>query len=390
MRPLPSATSGLAAALITAALIPACEIARDTPPAEGQHPEGWIDPMSQAFHGRTLRAGGDDLTGCRVCHGGDDAGGPVGVSCKDQGCHDRGVEFCGTCHGDRNGPRPATGAHALHGAFCGECHRMPSTLRATGHVDGTAQVIFSGLAVAGGAKPAWDPAAQRCSGTYCHHDASPTWKSASGPAPCDACHGAPPASHARWAHVASGPASCAACHPAPPSARHLDGLVQVDAIACDGCHGHGPLGAPAPALDGSTDPKARGVGAHRRHLDETLADRIGRAVPCEGCHDVPASVTAPGHLDTSAPANVSLATGGAYDASAGRCVSACHFDRDPGPSWTDTSGAARACDACHAFPPTKMRSGAMHTVVPADLGACVACHPFDPSTHVDGIVDLLP
>jgi hypothetical protein len=171
---------------------------------------------------------------------------------------------------------------------------------------------------------------------------------------------------------------------------HVNGTVDLAAtIACDTCHGHGPLGAPAPALDGSTDPTSRGVGAHQRHLDPSLPDRMGHVVDCATCHPVPASVTTPGHLD-QAPTAVSLPQGGAYDPATGSCVVSCHWNKTPGPVWTDESGDARACDACHGFPPVLMRNGTLHTAAQPVLSACLACHPVSPETHVDGIVELNP
>ncbi|APR75401.1 Cytochrome c family protein [Minicystis rosea] len=300
------------------------------------------------------------------------------------------MTWCGTCHGDGSGPRPTSGAHAEHARFCVECHRVPEDVVAPGHLDGVIEIAFSGLATASGASPSWDATTKTCAGTHCHAGSTPTWQKPSGAATCATCHGAPPASHQRWIRVAE-PASCGACHPVPPDPRHLDGTITVaSTIACDACHGHGPAGAPPVALDGSSDPTTRGAGAHRRHLDETLGDRIGRVVPCARCHPIPASVTAPGHLDTSAPADVIFAGGGTYDPAAGSCVVGCHWDRDPGPAWTDASGAARACDACHGFPPVLMRDGTPHTTSAPALTACVACHVYTSTTHVDGHVDLVP
>jgi predicted CxxxxCH...CXXCH cytochrome family protein len=371
-----------------------CTQARELPEVFGQHPAGWTTAASPDFHGTWLRANADDVATCAACHGADYRGGPVGASCTTTGCHTSkgGPEFCGTCHGGVNGPMPATGAHAMHAPFCSDCHDVPTSVRSPGHIDGVVDVHFSGLAVTGGAKPTWNAADRTCSGVYCHIEQTPTWKKPVDEVPCDTCHAAPPESHQRWSRVAApAPQACASCHPVPPMASHLDAEVQVTPnIPCDTCHGHGPRGAPAPALDGSTAPTSRGVGAHERHLDETLADRMGRVVACEACHPVPASVTAKGHLDTSAPADVVLPKGGAYDAVTQSCVVGCHWDRSPGPVWTDDSGAARACDACHGFPPVLLRNGTPHTVVAPALSECLACHPFTPATHVDGTVNLAP
>jgi hypothetical protein len=177
----------------------------------------------------------------------------------------------------------------------------------------------------------------------------------------------------------------------PPAATHVDGIVELNAsITCSACHGHGPLGAPPPGLDGSSDPTSRGVGAHQAHLDQAFPNRMGAVVACATCHDVPASIAAPGHLDHSGPATVIQPQGGAYDPSTQTCTVWCHWERSPGPVWTDASGDALACDACHGFPPVVTRNGMLHTDSPPVLGACLACHPFTPTTHVDGIVELVP
>src|SRR4051812_41615386 len=90
MRPWIAAILGL--------LLVGCDIPRDRP-AGGQHPPGWITTSSPAFHGRWLRSNGDKLGPCQACHGADYQGGAVAVGCTSAGCHTRGPEDCGTCHG---------------------------------------------------------------------------------------------------------------------------------------------------------------------------------------------------------------------------------------------------------------------------------------------------
>jgi hypothetical protein len=229
-----------------------------------------------------------------------------------------------------------------------------------------------------------------CSGVYCHVNQTPTWQAPPAVIPCNDCHGTPPASHQAWSRVAT-PATCGTCHPLPPGPTHVDGIVELNAsIACNTCHGSDPSGAPPVGLDGSTSPTSPQVGAHQAHLDEELPGRIGQVVACATCHPVPASVTTPGHLDHPLPATVNLPQGGTYDASAQSCTVWCHWNKTPGPVWTDASGDALACDACHGFPPILMRNGMPHTASQPVLSACLACHPFSPATHVDGIVELGP
>jgi predicted CxxxxCH...CXXCH cytochrome family protein len=263
---------------------------------------------------------------------------------------------------------------------------VPANVADAGHIDGTVEVSFTGMATLGGAAPTWNPQSRRCAGTYCHLATTPSWDSSES-LTCAGCHGAPPPSHSRYGPE-TGTSQCARCHPAQSEEKHLDGQVDVLPLACNACHGKGSFGAPPPALDGSTSPTTRGVGAHGRHLDSTLADRIGKVARCPDCHVVPKTFDAPGHIDEGPPADVSLAFG-SYDAEATSCVTGCHFDREPGPVWTDTSGAARACDACHGFPPLETRQGTPHPSVAPDASACTTCHTFDPATHVDGHVDFL-
>lgn len=362
-----------------------CEIRRERPVGEGYHEAGWANIDDGGKHAVWLRQAGYPIEDCQVCHGKDGAESPVQVSCNNNGCHNQGVSFCGTCHGNAMGPRPRGDAHDKHTAFCSECHQVPKSLRDMDHLNSTIDIVFSGLAVKNQASPMWNTTTKSCSGAYCHNGKTISWTDPLTPeTPCDTCHGAPPDSHVRFAYVAT-PTSCATCHPDANSPTHLNGSVETNSMACDTCHGHGPLGAPPADLNGSTSALQRGVGAHRRHLDGTLADRLGKAVACSVCHVVPLSYDAPGHLDTSAPADVPLALGD-YDVATGQCVTSCHFDVSPGPSWTDTSGAARACDACHGYPPAFTRKGTPHTPSPL----CSSCHTYTPATHVDGVVDMTP
>ena len=81
--------------------------------------------------------------------------------------------------------------------------------------------------------------------------------------------------------------------------------------------------------------------------------------------------------------------GGTYDATGQSCNVWCHFNRTPGPVWTNDTGSARQCGSCHDFPPKVTRAGDPHPSVPGELSACQRCHPFGPSTHVNGVVDFV-
>lgn len=370
-------------------VLAACSDVRERPAGSGFHPEGWAEPGAAEFHGAWLRDNGHPLQDCRSCHGDDDEGGNVAVSCKTAGCHTspEGVNACGTCHGSFDSdPLPASGAHANHVGLCSSCHTVPATPSSAGHLDGTIDVTFSGLATQGGASPVWNAATGTCAASYCHGGAELSWRTPS-PVSCTSCHGEPPISHAAFARVAT-VGSCTSCHPDSSAATHINGTVDIIVERCDSCHGRDGAGAPPVALDGATEPTHLGVGAHLRHLSPTLAGRTGKTARCDQCHVVPETVTAPGHLGEGT-AEVTLPQGGTYAAGTQTCQVWCHWNKSAGPTWTDTSGAARACDGCHAFPLTETRAGTPHINTAPDVNVCRSCHLFTPETHVNGTVDFV-
>jgi len=381
------------------------------------HPNGIVDPFSADFHGAEVRRQAFDLTSCAGCHGSDFSGGTAMVSCRD--CHADGPTACTGCHGQP----PKTGAHLAHaagaltggrGLSCSECHTVPMVYTDAGHLlddKGAAKtratITFGAFAATtpkpaerSGA-PAYDAETQSCANIYCHGAAfsdaraantRPTWSGGAASSDCGSCHGNPPANHDA-ARV-----DCAVCHPRSStgkSERHVDGLVSIgdETGTCTSCH-------PNPG------------GAHRSH---TTAPRgLSRALVCQDCHIVPATVGAPGHLD-AAPAEVFptgwtpglAASDGAsplYDGT--RCTNVyCHgsgtklgADQASGilrtPAWSDVGGPAAVCGGCHGVPPTT----APHTAS-MSLGACSTCHPsidargtlISPAaggTHLDGVVDV--
>jgi predicted CxxxxCH...CXXCH cytochrome family protein len=372
----------------------ACAAIRDNPHGGGVHALGFADKDSPDFHGSYLKEqyrqyGRFPLAECRKCHGDDYGGGVVGTSCNQASCHTKGVEFCGTCHeGNSAPPKPTSGSHAAHKQGCENCHQVPKNARETQHPDGKIEVYLSGLAAEGGLNARWDADQRRCVSTYCHGGPSPLWESPQAPLPCDTCHAAPPASHARFP-VGKPPEGCTPCHPSHDSPQHLDGHLDFLEPSCNTCHGKDATGAPPPALDGSTAVTSRGVGAHQSHLDPDFPGRIGKTLECDTCHEVPTSALDKGHIDTTAPADVRLFQG-SYDPDKARCVVSCHWDKDPGPLWNDASGDAKKCDACHGFPPVKTRQDIPHPQVEPKIEVCQTCHLFTVPTHVDGHVDFLP
>src|SRR5206468_9537603 len=125
-------------------------------------------------------------------------------------------------HGDAQSSAPPTGAHRAHlvagtvrgPIACSECHQVPATVSAPGHIDhaGPAALVFGALATARGATPAWDRTSGTCTNVYCHGAVNPGWTaSADSTIYCGACHGLPPsdAAHAPTLKVTD----CATCHP---------------------------------------------------------------------------------------------------------------------------------------------------------------------------------
>lgn len=404
-------------AMAVAVAATACATERvlpDPEPITGVHRAGVLDPSSADFHGRELARHGHDLALCTKCHGDDYAGGRAGVSCLD--CHLERPDACATCHGDG----PISGAHAVHqqaGNACTECHVVPSRWDDEGHVRRAgaadpppAEVVFGPLAsqTIAAADRAGPPlyANERCSNVYCHGavlragggtTTEPTW-AATPAGGCDKCHATPPPSHVQT--------ECATCHRA---ATHLDGKLDVG-TGCNDCHRATPIFAD---LSGSTTSFA--AGAHQAHI--TGRRRLRGPLACSDCHAAPATVAAPGHLDSLLPAEVfppgssalARADGAmpSWNRQTATCAGTyCHGNgiyllADPvagtlrSPNWT--AGESQVyCGSCHGVPPT--------THDPAlTLGDCARCHPsvdgsgapivIDQggaitSLHIDGVVHV--
>ncbi|QOJ29034.1 MAG: hypothetical protein HRU80_09125 [Ignavibacteriales bacterium] len=138
-----------------------------TPPAVSVHPEGIVTPSSANFHGKLIKAKNWDMNECKSCHGTSFTGAGSASSCYT--CHTQpaGPLACNTCHGDFSNPAviyppqdlmdrdssETVGAHALHmqglgngpALVCGDCHTVPATAGAAGHLDNTpgAEIVYS-------------------------------------------------------------------------------------------------------------------------------------------------------------------------------------------------------------------------------------------------------
>ncbi|HEU4734964.1 MAG TPA: CxxxxCH/CxxCH domain-containing protein [Kofleriaceae bacterium] len=336
------------------------------------HPAGILDPASDDFHGKELQRQNWSFAICARCHGDDFSGGPAKKSCLT--CHAEGPTACVTCHGEG----PSSNAHLVHRQIarlaCSECHPVPATWDAEGHIlrGGVANTQPATVSFGVRAGLTLDPADRagpptyadgRCSNVYCHGDvlhaaggtaSQPRWDDPSPPGACDRCHGAPPPSHAQD--------HCETCH--PPGAPHIDGVVQVGRTAgCSGCHGDQASPAPPGDLLGNTLTTAIGVGAHRAHLDAPSGLR--GPIPCETCHLVPSQIGDAGHIDSPPPAEVEATL--SWDRTTATCSTAwCHGGARP--VWNGNDIAF--CGSCHGIPP----ASPSHNPT-MKLTSCVTCHP---------------
>lgn len=190
---------------------------------------------------------GSPVAACTGCHGsGGSAAPPRGL------------------HGETLTSQLAVGAHRAHldapsglrgPIACSECHIVPATIGAAGHIDSAlpAEVFPTGagtVARADGAVPAFNPATGACSGVYCHGNGarmsldltpgvmrSPIWNGLSSQIACGTCHGVPPTDAFHNATMRL--SDCTTCHPSvdangnivltgPPNAQtseHLNGVI---------------------------------------------------------------------------------------------------------------------------------------------------------------------
>lgn len=179
---------------------------------------------------------------CAMCH--PNATGPLGRQLIDRTKHVDGVidtnqpAACDSCHGSPGNPAPprdtrgetattfiGVGAHQAHvvgrglarAVQCVECHVVPTTVTQGQHLDGLAQVTFSGVARANLAQPVYRGAT--CANTACHDIANYTV------APGGGQFTVP-----RWTLVDGTQSTCTSCHGMPPPLPH------VQRSDCEGCH----------------------------------------------------------------------------------------------------------------------------------------------------------
>lgn len=186
---------------------------------------------------------------CAVCHGAEYAQDRVSADRHANGTVDVG-SGCSGCHGGADSPTPfrdlrgktisaqrPAGAHEAHlragrlrgPIACAECHAVPQTVLAPGHIDSAppAEVFPSGapsIARMDRANPAFNASTGVCSNVYCHgagdlasRDQSlglkrtPSWTGTSADVACGSCHGLPPTGGLIHSAV-TWPTDCANCH----------------------------------------------------------------------------------------------------------------------------------------------------------------------------------
>jgi predicted CxxxxCH...CXXCH cytochrome family protein len=314
---------------------------------------------------------------------------------------------CGSCHG-----LPPTHHMTLTApgtaATCSTCH--PATVRPDGSIDVAGGKHLNGRIETDGF--AGHGAGWIVPGDPAFHGQAATTQ---GMNTCFACH-------SPKEPATNGVPSCASCHDA------LAGGVDWT-TACVGCHGSGGTSAPPKDTHGNTTTTALGVGAHRSHVEATHG--LARRFDCDACHQKPAVVFSPGHLDgttrvtgyTGSDPGLQSVTDPSWNRASATCATSwCHgnysgtfsFRNTEGddvtigysgtpasPSWTRVDGTQGACGTCHALPP---QNGQWHNPFHArgfspNGSACSLCHPgvkadgsgfVDVALHVDGRVDVTP
>ncbi|MFH1809152.1 MAG: hypothetical protein ABIJ09_10435 [Pseudomonadota bacterium] len=415
----------------------------------GAHPAGWAQ---ESQHGVATVEGSTD---CTSCHGADLTGGTAGVSCDD--CHTGGTAAwrtdCTFCHGGTNNSSGAppldlhdatavtvrtVGAHTEHlqgaghaAVACGECHLVPATLLAPGHLfDATPNRAEVDLALAGISSGTYSSGSHTCAATYCHGTgvatgSTPAFENGTDLG-CTTCHGLPNP----WPHPQR--TDCSSCHATvvngsgqiTGAAQHVDGDVDLtpyhpvgydsEAVhglaanlqtedcrvchgsdlrgggatgkipSCDSCHDvvdaawrtnctfcHGgstnQSGAPPEDLRNRTTATLRTVGAHTEHGTETNH----MAYSCSECHRTPVDVLSVNHMFDSTAGQAELVFN---SLGAGNTLS------DAASASLGATNTSCSNLYCHGY--EGLDNGSM-TSFTASISTCTACHPFMTSSGDD-------
>ncbi len=303
------------------------------------------------------------------------------------------IETCSSCHGSAANAAPprdtagrsdpaliTVGAHQAHlrssawhrDVLCADCHLVPSTTDAPGHLDpAPAELVFSALANQG-VTATWANGA--CT-TYCHGPTlagglapTPAWtRGATTPADCIDCHGLPPPPpHPRAT-------ACSTCHPnvradltfAQPQ-QHIDGVLDLTSLPCGLCHGVPPTTGAHLAHYGEQASPPRALYGDLRILEDFQPDGGATYLfGCGQCHPLELSKHLDGVVqvelhDPAAPMGSLKARNPSTAAYAGApartCANvACHSSGEEAPAYVTTPGwnsrVNPGCDGCHGNPP---------------------------------------
>lgn len=251
------------------------------------HPANWVG-LSANSHSSFIKANSYSFAQCKSCHGQNYQTIKTDNSCRTCHAGTNGPEACNTCHGmfaaedvlanaappagldnETDPANAAVGSHQPHLAYyasveatCQECHTVPATLMAAGHIDGDghADVVFQStlavIATEGGARqpiPAYSHETLNCANTYCHgnwgllkadagensfiyaedkiegNTATPVWTDPNSAA-CGTCHDLPPKGHNPF-----GIQACSTCHSGVmdrlgniiDKTKHINGKINV-------------------------------------------------------------------------------------------------------------------------------------------------------------------
>jgi predicted CxxxxCH...CXXCH cytochrome family protein len=193
----------------------------------------------------------ETATSCAACHGDRSPGVQPGDPRSAPGYND-GTDVNGRTALDA--AATSIGAHAIHltggtlgvAVTCDQCHAVPDSVDAAGHLDSDVKLTFGSLATKGGLAPAYDATTQTCSNTYCHGGTpgwrinpvvAPRWSQGSEAIVCGACHDLPPPSPVHINTMATqgcgtpiNPAFT--CHPAGYSKYTVDPKLHMDGKIC--------------------------------------------------------------------------------------------------------------------------------------------------------------
>jgi predicted CxxxxCH...CXXCH cytochrome family protein len=229
------------------------------PPANLQvHKQGILDKNSPNFHGKLVINTNWDMSSCWQCHDRQYTGGLTGVSCLSCHTESNGPEACNTCHGNFNDPAhiapprdtkgnivtiyPGVGAHTSHlytdtlssSVSCIDCHVVPDSVYASGHLNAQNVVNFDSLAIHNNATDAeYNPSDNTCANTYCHGNMT-IYKDSVDIQYQYAFIGDQMNGNnktVKWTDVNGTEAKCGSCHDLPPA-----GHIYVAIKDCKSCH----------------------------------------------------------------------------------------------------------------------------------------------------------